>query len=81
MSYLIAVPGFKQIINKQQYRIVRMFSDKQQAAQFIDDYIKLYRPVKGTILLYERKKQGKLFGRHPYCIAIKETSRLNFKEL
>jgi hypothetical protein len=55
-----------------------MFSKKQEAITFIDNYKRVYALPKDAIILYERKKQGKLFGRHPYCIAVKETRMFDF---
>jgi len=71
MSYLIAIPGFKQIIDKKQYRIIRMYSTQQDAEYYIKELSSLNPKQYKEIRLYLRKESGKLFGRHPYCIAVR----------
>ena len=71
MSYLIAIPGFKQIIDKKPYRIIRMYSTQQDAEYYIKELSSLNNKQYKEIRLYLRKKAGKLFGRHPYCIAVR----------
>lgn len=69
MSYLEAHPGFRQVINNKVYTIKWMFSKKSDAKKFINKLRKTgeYKEV----ILYLRVKDGKLYGRHPYCIAVK----------
>lgn len=71
MSYLIAIPGFKQQINKKTYTVIRMYSTQDAAETYIKELSMLNSKKYKEIRLYLRKKAGKLFGRHPYCVAVR----------
>lgn len=68
MSYLIAVPGIRQRIGPKIFTIKRMYSSKEDALECVKKLrvMNTYREA----LLYMRRKDGKLFGRHPYCVAV-----------
>lgn len=67
MSYLHAHPGIRQKIGDKIYSIIYMHSTKEGAEKSIrmmkDDG--KYKEV----ILYPRIIDGKLFGRHPWCVA------------
>jgi len=69
MSYLEAFPGFRQKINDKLYVIKWMFSSKPEAERFISKLreTNMYKEV----ILYIRKKENRLFGRHPYCVGVR----------
>lgn len=69
MSFLEAHPGFRQSINNKIYTIKWMYSKKSDAERFINKLRKTgeYKEV----ILYERKKDGVLYGRHPHCIGVR----------
>lgn len=68
-NYLEAHPGFKQKIGVKTYVIKWMHSKKSDAEKFINKLRKTgeYKEV----ILYERIKDNKLYGRHPYCIGVR----------
>ena len=69
MSYLHAHPGFRQMIVKKIYTVKWMHSSKEGANQCLKNAKKSgkYKEV----VRYNRKKNGKLFGKHPYCVAVR----------
>jgi hypothetical protein len=69
MNYLAAVPGIRQVIDDEIYTIKRMYSRKVDAVRCVI----LYRESKvwESARLYIRKKSGKNFGKHPYCVAVR----------
>ncbi len=69
MSYLEAHPGFRQVVNHKIYTIKWMFSRKVDAKKFINKLRKSneYKEV----ILYERIKENRLYGRHPYCVGVR----------
>jgi len=69
MSYLEAHPGFRQKINDKLYVIKWMFSSKPDAERFINKLreTNMYKEV----ILYIRKKENRLVGRHPYCVGVR----------
>ena len=71
LSYLIPKPGIRQRIGKNIYTIVRMFSDERDAQRFADTLGGSYESVR----IYLRKKEGKPFGRHPWCVAVRGRKR------
>ena len=69
MSFLEAHPGFRQKIGNKIYTIKWMFSSKPDAERFIN---KLRETDKyGEVILYIRKKENRLFGRHPFCVGVR----------
>lgn len=67
MSYLHAHPGIRQKIGNKIYSIIYMYSTKEGAEKSI-------RMMKEDgkykeVILYPRIIDGKLFGRHPWCVA------------
>ena len=69
MSYLEAHPGIRDTIHGKIYTITRMYSNKSDAEKFINKLRKTneYKEV----ILYERKKENRLVGRHPYCVGVR----------
>lgn len=69
MSFLEAHPGFRQVVNHKVYTIKWMFSKKSDAEKFINKLRKIgeYKEV----ILYPRIIEGKLYGKHPYCIGVR----------
>jgi uncharacterized protein (DUF2344 family) len=68
-NYLEAHPGIRQSINGKIYTIKWMYSKKQDAERFINKLRKTntYKEV----ILYSRIKEGKLYGNHPFCVAVR----------
>jgi len=69
MSYLEAHPGIRDTIYGKIYTIIRMYSKKPDAERFINKLRKTneYKEV----ILYSRIKEGKLYGRHPFCVGVR----------
>ena len=69
MSFLEAYPGFRQKIGNKIYVIKWMYSKKSDAERFINKLRKTgeYKEV----ILYERKKENRLYGRHPFCVGVR----------
>lgn len=70
MSFLEAFPGFRQKIGNKIYTIKWMFSSKPEAERFISKLreTNMYKEV----ILYIRKKENRLVGRHPYCVGVRK---------
>ena len=68
-NYLHCHPGFPQIINGKRYTIKWLYSKRGDALKFIKRIEKenKYKEV----ILYPRIIDGKLYGRHPFCIAVR----------
>ena len=68
-NYLHAHPGFRQVINNKNYTVKWMFSKKEDAEKFISKLRKdnMYK----EIILHPRIIDGKLFGKHPWMIAVR----------
>ena len=68
-NYLHAHPGFRQKIGNKIYTIKWMYSKKTDAEKFISKLRKMntYKEV----ILYPRIKEGKLYGAHPFCVAVR----------
>ena len=69
MSYLIAVPGIRQEIEGKIFTIKRMYSDKQDAIKCVNEYKESGKW--NEVREYTRIKEGKKFGKHPYCVAVR----------
>jgi uncharacterized protein (DUF2344 family) len=69
VSFLEAHPGFRQVVNHKVYTIKWMFSKKSDAEKFINKLRKT--DVYKEVILYERIKDNKLYGRHPYCVGVR----------
>jgi len=68
-NYLHAHPGIRTTINGKIYTIKWMYSKKADAERFISKLRKTntYK----EIILYPRIKEGKLYGAHPFCVAVR----------
>ena len=69
MSYLHAVPGIRQTIDGKIYTIIYMHSTREGAEKCIRK-IREKNKYK-EVILYVRYKNGKRFGRHPYCVGVR----------
>lgn len=69
MSYLRAHPGFRQKISGRMYLIKWMHDTLEGARECIKKVKKTGRY--NEVILYLRVINGKLFGRHPYCVAVR----------
>jgi hypothetical protein len=69
-DYLEAHPGFEQKIKSKIYLVKWMYSNKSDALDKIQrvESTRTYEDV----VLYIRKINGKLFGKHPYCVAVRK---------
>ncbi len=69
-NYLEAHPGFRQVIKGKIYTIKWMYSKKEDAERFINKLSKTntYK----EIVLYPRIKENKLYGKHPFCVAVRK---------
>ena len=73
MSYLEAHPGFRQKIGNKTYVIKWMFSRKVDAEKFINKLRKTNKYKE--VILYPRIKEGKLYGKHPFCVGVRNVHR------
>jgi hypothetical protein len=68
-DYLEAHPGFPQKIDNKVYTIKWMYSKKEDAKEAI---IRIKKEGKyEEVRLYPRIINGKLYGKHPWCIAVR----------
>ena len=68
-DWLHGHPGFSQKINNKNYTIKWMFSKKEDAEKFINKLRK--KNEYKEVILYKRIINGKLYGKHPFCIAVR----------
>jgi hypothetical protein len=68
-NYLEAHPGIRQKIGNKIFTIIRMYSKKQDAEKFINKLRKTntYKEV----ILFPRIKENRLYGAHPFCVAVR----------
>jgi hypothetical protein len=68
-NYLHAHPGIRTTINGKPYTIKWMYSKKQDAERFISKLRKTntYK----EIILFPRIKENRLYGAHPFCVAVR----------
>jgi hypothetical protein len=68
-NHLEAFPGFHQKIGNKFYTIKWMYSKKQDAERFINKLRKMNTYT--DVILYPRIIEGKLYGKHPFCVAVR----------
>jgi hypothetical protein len=68
-DYLEARPGFPQRIKGKDYVIKWIYSTKSDAEKKVES-VKESKTF-SDVTLYARKKKGKLYGKHPWCVAVR----------
>jgi hypothetical protein len=69
-NYLHAHPGFPQKIGNKMFTIKWMYSEESDAKKRVTKTRKEGKWEE--VRLYPRKVNGKLFGKHPWCVAVRE---------